>query len=401
MFWGSEDDELKKLHDAQNKLLDSQPAGQNTPKEESTTPSHSEIIQPKVEIEKTEDSIPPPIPQTKAPEQAKASTAPISESPSDSATLDESIRAHFPTLESEVVSEIPFPNIHAKEFFRVFFSDAAPYSMKYFQEERGDIEVDFGKWQKEFTASPVHGSVSFLFPSPFKGGHVRERSTSFKTLTKSVLGPSYASASTHQRVTRIKDRYIIIENQTQLHDIPYGDRFVVMERWTILTKNVTDDSVTSYLTVHLEVKMLKSCSFERQIRKKTASTMKSYVESWCAKATEALARAEMQKAERIRHSIKAEDINKTSATPKLKTLRGATELDLQTAENERLLAVHKEKLKKIQDEMELGEFQYEFEHVETSHTTDVLDRLATRYIDSFGETGTIIHSSLPTRNTKL
>ena len=129
--------------------------------------------------------------------------------------------------------------------------------------------------------------------------------------------------------------------------------------------------------------------------------MKSYVESWCAKATEALARAEMQKAERIRHSIKAEDINKTSATPKLKTLRGATELDLQTAENERLLAVHKEKLKKIQDEMELGEFQYEFEHVETSHTTDVLDRLATRYIDSFGETGTIIHSSLPTRNTKL
>jgi hypothetical protein len=143
--------------------------------------------------------------------------------------------------------------------------------------------------------------------------------------------------------------------------------------------------------------MLKSCSFERQIRKKTATTMNSYVKSWCIKATEALSLAEKQKAERIR---KAFLTTQSDAPPRKcvpsKEQEEGKELSgrqLTTEENERLLAAHKEKLHAIKGKISNGEFNYAFEHVETTHSIDKRAKSVTLYRDSFGESGTIVPSS--------
>jgi len=160
---------------------------------------------------------------------------------------------------------------------------------------------------------------------------VKERSIQFKTLTRSYFGPAYAQAHKIQRVTRVKDQFMVLENRTKLIGIPYADRFQIMERWVVQTvrtrrdqaglnnndavketkeerkqkkKKTTNSSkisgIVSNLTVHQEVQMLKSCSWESQIKKTTESTMKELVDSWCKKATIALQLAEQNKAQRIR-----------------------------------------------------------------------------------------------------
>ena len=53
---------------------------------------------------------------------------------------------HFPPLEKQVVHQVEFPGLHTEEFFRVFFADDAPYSMRDFQIKRGDVDVVYGEW---------------------------------------------------------------------------------------------------------------------------------------------------------------------------------------------------------------------------------------------------------------
>jgi hypothetical protein len=240
MFWGDEnDDQLQKLNNSQIRLFncqgsepeaDQEPPISCSPFEEVACMAAAPCNNANSLLRSTSSRVPPPPPPPPLPrpECGESVATSVASLPSHQ-ILDEEVAKHFKPLEVEVVCDVPFPNIHATEFFQVFFSDAAPYSMKDFQEERGDIDINFGKWQKvtSFTPTEEQAKTGFLFPAPFKSGHVRERSTSFKTLTKSSFGPSYATASTRQRVTRVKDHYIIIENQTQLLDIPYGDRFVV------------------------------------------------------------------------------------------------------------------------------------------------------------------------------
>jgi hypothetical protein len=65
---------------------------------------------------------------------------------------------HFPPLSKRVVHQISFPGLHTEEFFRVFFDDDAPYSMRDFQMKRGDVDVIYSKWggvgeEKEMLAS--------------------------------------------------------------------------------------------------------------------------------------------------------------------------------------------------------------------------------------------------------
>ena len=115
---------------------------------------------------------------------------------------------------------------------------------------------------------------------------------------------------------------------TQLVDIPFADRFRVIERWVVeAVKNndaaavkqsaaaaVGDDSgnkqspnsqspnsqsqrqdgiiddalYTCKLSVQAEVELLKRCSWETQIRKKASKTLAEVVTEWCKSATMAL-----------------------------------------------------------------------------------------------------------------
>jgi hypothetical protein len=217
--------------------------------------------------------------------------------------MDAAITENFPRLENEVVTA-EFPGLNALEFFNVFLSDDAPYSFNEFQQTRGDVDIEFGKWSKyDAAAVSFHPNANALLSLPTCSK--KERVMTFKTLTKSYFGPAYANAKKTQRVFKFSTRLVIVESKTELFDIPYCDRFVVVEKWII--ESVKHDKKTSSfmpyttkLSVSVEVLMLKACSWEGQIRQKTLSTMTDFVTSWSEKATQALDLTLKRKLERMR-----------------------------------------------------------------------------------------------------
>lgn len=141
-------------------------------------------------------------------------------------------------------------------------------------------------------------------------------------MTKSYFGAAYAQAIKTQRVTQLSNNILVIEHLTQLMDIPFSDRFRVIERWVVeAVKNestkqspiaiggnndsqqwdgMDDAPYRCELSIHAEVDMLKSCSWEAQIRKKASETFTAVATEWCKSATVALRATEEQKRKRKR-----------------------------------------------------------------------------------------------------
>jgi len=168
-------------------------------------------------------------------------------------------------------------------------------------------------------------------------------------LTKSYFGPAYAKAVKTQRATQLSNSILVIEHVTQLMDIPFSDRFRVIERWVLevvkndstkqpttaatgndITSNPQQDGMddalyTCKLSIHAEVDMLKSCSWESQIRKKASETFTEVATEWCKSATVALKATAQQKRKRLHQESKGggNDYNKTSNTDR-KDTRGNT-----------------------------------------------------------------------------
>mmetsp|Transcript_27425 Transcript_27425/g.80663 ORF Transcript_27425/g.80663 Transcript_27425/m.80663 type:complete len:517 (-) Transcript_27425:185-1735(-) len=230
---------------------------------------------------------------------------------------DEVLALHFPSLMCTAASDVPFPGLDAAEFFAVFFSDEAPYSLKEFHQNRGDTDISFGSWDERIPNATAEkepwclniGAWSSTTPLPPPSSIAcLERMLTFKTLTKSYFGPAYASATKTQRASLASRNLLVVENRTRLADVPYGDRFEVLDRWTIVASPEDgfdrdgggEAPYTSRLTVTCQVNMIKPCTWESQIRKKTLSTVTDLAESWCEKATKALRAAEKRKKQRLR-----------------------------------------------------------------------------------------------------
>ena len=160
-------------------------------------------------------------------------------------------------------------------------------------------------------------------PAPLPPNSTQQRILKFNTLTKSYFGPAYAKAVKTQRVTQLSENILVIEHVTQLMDILFSDRFRVIERWVVdAVKNdaakrstsatdgediigqraegTGDALYTCRLSVHAEVDMLKSCSWEAQIRKRASETFTEVATEWCKSATVALKATEKQKQKRLR-----------------------------------------------------------------------------------------------------
>jgi len=258
----------------------------------------------------------------------------------------EQIQRYFPPLQQCVIDNVELPGLNADEFFDVFFSDSAPYSMRDFQTKRGDVDIRYGKWEDVRSEGDSHSSHIHVEsardnlsqslhsfkktsnptsnPTPIPANSTRQRILKFNTLTKSYFGPAYAKACKTQRATRLfGGRVLVIENVTQLGDIPFSDRFRVMERWVVEAvenspkQNRTarryndgnDAQYTCKLSVHAEVEMLKSCSWEAQIRKKASETFTEVLKEWCKSATVALKATEEQKRKRLRTVMENEDLS--------------------------------------------------------------------------------------------
>lgn len=187
---------------------------------------------------------------------------------------------------------------------RVFYDDHAPYNFREFQRKRGDHEIVYGEWRDLPRRGPVsiHPSASKDFPREVKPLLFRERVVTFKAKTNSFFGPTFASTTKVQRVLTLSKKLSIIESMTSLADIPFSDRFSVMERWVIKADKV-DDCYSSYGSSWCEVFFTKPCPFEVQIRTKSAATVHDVAVGWCAMAQEALKLAEQAKIDRLRHSM--------------------------------------------------------------------------------------------------
>jgi len=220
---------------------------------------------------------------------------------------------HYPTLKNNVVKQSgPLVGLNAVDFFHVFFDDNAVYSFKVFQEKRKDIDIVYGNW-KELPKNI--GSVSMmpdrqessaitlrpLFPQETEYRTFQGRTLSFKAKTNSLFGPPYATTVKTQRILIVDKRLAILESMTNLSDIPFSDRFFVMERWIVTAEKVNGRYV-AHVSASCEVIFHQSCPFENQIKSKSISTIADICNSWCSMATEALKLTERAKLNRLQRS---------------------------------------------------------------------------------------------------
>eukprot|EP00804_Cyclotella_cryptica_P023844 CCRYP_018131-RC/>CCRYP_018131-RC protein AED:0.33 eAED:0.33 QI:71/1/1/1/1/1/2/321/306 len=209
---------------------------------------------------------------------------------------------------------------------------------------------------------------------PVPSNTVRERTTNFNTLTKSYFGPAYAKATKVQRAIQLSESLLVIENQTQLADIPFADRFLVVERWIIEAVNneklnqnsshgvktstnfssLQDMALyTSKLTVYAEVIMLKSCSWEAQIQKKASETFTDMVTDWCKTATKALKATEEQKRKRLKLTDDSTDPNVIS-----ETLNQKYHLQTTTKNESDLMALHRRNFQELDKLIAKGDLEW-------------------------------------------
>ena len=239
----------------------------------------------------------------------------------------------------------------------MFFSDDAPYSMKDFQQKRGDVDIVYGSWNEVTDIQNLSSFQSGLLPLP--PNSTRERTLMFNTLTKSYFGPTYAKATKIQRATQLSKHLLVIENQTQLSEAPFSDRFKVLERWVIeAVKNKNDGSgrrgggvYTCKLTVHAEVIMMSHCRFEPQIRKKAAETFTDLTTGWCKLATKAVEATNTKEQKRKRMRNEEQQLFDDGASKKS---RGATESEL--------FAKHQKKFQELEDLISHGDGGIEVMH---------------------------------------
>ena len=226
----------------------------------------------------------------------------------------EDVEQVYPSLENMVVKDVSFPGLHAIEFFRVFFADDAPYNFMELQKQRGDLDIHYDQWKPLGMEDPImlhhdtsqhHSTVAAAAvdhqsrKSSFQG-----RVLTFKAKTNNFVGPLYANTRKTQRILLHHKTHIVMESRTDLKDIPFCDKFYVLERWIIRAEKVQDGSTYKYvstLTASSEVVFTQSCSFAGQIRSKSASTIKDLVKCWCSMAKEALKLTEQRKTLRLQH----------------------------------------------------------------------------------------------------
>ena len=234
---------------------------------------------------------------------------------------------HYPPMQHTVVENGgQLVGINCVEFFRVFFADDAVYDFKEFQRKRHDIDIVYGSWTDVVPdgndAESANDSISMVpggshrptiadSKDERKCRHFCGRTISFKAKTNSFFGPPYATTVKKQRMLVVDKRLAVLESRTDLSDIPFGDRFFVLERWVVTAAKV-DGRYVSHVTASCEAVFYQSgCPFEQQIKTKSVSTIKDIVSSWCTMASEALKLTEQAKLDRMRRMDEDDDDDET------------------------------------------------------------------------------------------
>jgi hypothetical protein len=200
-------------------------------------------------------------------------------------------------LDETILKNVTLGGLTALEFFQVYFANDAPFGFSEFQAQRGDVNIQYGSWQE--SEEPLFSKSCQPPQQSSSNSKIKrlERTLSFKTLTKSYFGPTtYATANKEQHATLYCDNttdnntdnenvsMVVVDSKTTLLDIPFGDRFHVLERWVYNTFSRSKNT----LNVSVAIVMVQSCPWEAQIRKKSSQTLNQVLSSWYHLATQAL-----------------------------------------------------------------------------------------------------------------
>jgi hypothetical protein len=245
--------------------------------------------------------------------------------------------SQYPVLPQAVVANQQIVGLNVIECFRVFFANDAPYCFKEFQKKRGDLDISYGPWKARHLAShlatqplSMHPDATLvskrdLLDDPMDYYSYQTRVLKFQAKTNNgLMGPAYATTQKTQRFIALSKRKAILESKTVLSNIPFSDRFFLMERWSFeATKDAaaaisTDNNgggayYTTALTVTMGIFFSTSCPFEGPIRHKSSAAVTDVVQAWCRMATQALEFTRQAKLQRLYQSNGTFDSNAAEA----------------------------------------------------------------------------------------
>lgn len=274
------------------------------------------------------------------------------------------IKGKNPDLPTIALDYVEFRGLNANEFFDVFFADDAPFGFPAFHKLRRDKEVQYGTWDTVTTTHTSSDSDSNIntpnnnnivsninnnddaIPSSII---VKERAVKYHAKTNSFLGPPYAPTTKTQRAY-FSTKFLVIEIKTTLKDIPFCNRFYLIERWIIdgtgtgaapssnrngnssrtnCNKNRKNElkqhhntqkdhnnnpskashSHCIYLTVTSKVYFTDECPFESVVVKESAKQISEISKSWNTMAQDGLKQSEETRRKRLQIK-KAERLQK-------------------------------------------------------------------------------------------
>ena len=216
------------------------------------------------------------------------------------------VNQYYPPLAFKNVDNLEFKGLNALEYFDVFLADDAPYTFEEIQKKRQDKNIRYGKWD-DLTGvtqpSLVAAAATIVSPKQEEETkyhhHLKERVLNFDAKTNNgFLGPPYATTTKVQRCLLANKRLIVVESKTTMSNIPFSDRFYVLERW-LITSQKRDDQYVSTMSVSCQVVFSKPCSFESFIVSKSQETVTEIATKWNEVVQKALQRTEEARRERL------------------------------------------------------------------------------------------------------
>jgi hypothetical protein len=208
------------------------------------------------------------------------------------------VKHHYPPLEFTVLDNIKFIGLNAHEFFNVFFANDAPYTFEEFQKKRQDKDIEYGLWEdlhRVQQPSLHHKALSCTDLSL----SFHERVLNFKAKTNNYFGPPYATTCKVQRGLVASKHLLVLESKTRITDVPFSDRFHLMERW-VVTADKQQDRYVASLSIYTQVFFTNSCPFQSKIKSASKDTFFEIAKTWCIMAQEALKLTEQHRLKRLR-----------------------------------------------------------------------------------------------------
>mmetsp|Transcript_53310 Transcript_53310/g.129576 ORF Transcript_53310/g.129576 Transcript_53310/m.129576 type:complete len:856 (-) Transcript_53310:79-2646(-) len=243
----------------------------------------------------------------------------------------EFVQQFYPTLGVQSsVQNVEFHGLNAKEFFDVFFADDAPFGFEAFHKARKDKDVEYGQWETLedvlkpclLPTAPSVSSKSSTHSATATIPPIQERVVTYQAKTNSMFGPPFAPTTKIQRAMQVSKKMLMLEIKTTLADIPFADRFYLMERWVVTSEKETDkknkgttptkkssrSTSCACLSVTSQVFFTQSCPFESTVHKESAKQINQICKQWNEMAQEALKRTEETRRQRLEDE-KVENLN--------------------------------------------------------------------------------------------